>query len=133
MERRKFVKNLFIVTAAAVALPRVATAAGEEDCEVVEGMKSFGFYEGLSPMGTRSPSRPDGTYYNMPCIPLADVEAGEEKTYPFWHGHSSRHTFTVTVEHFEQLNAGESVELHTNVVDGHRHALRITPTEACET
>lgn len=132
MERRTFVRNLFVVTAAGVTLPLVARAEeSDEDCELVSGMKSFGYYEGLSPNGTRSPSRSDGTYYNMPCIATEDVAAGEAKTYQFWHGHSRQHTFTVTPAHFEQLKAGEAVELFTDVVDDHRHALKITPTEAC--
>lgn len=130
MERRAFVKRLFVVSAVGSAFP-LAAVGRAQDCDAT-GIKSFGYYEGLSPDGTRSASRTDGTYYNMPCIPAADVELGEEKSYEFWHGHSRDHEFTVTAEDFERLKAGESIEIHTNVVDGHRHALRISPEESCE-
>jgi hypothetical protein len=69
----------------------------------------------------------------MPCILDVDVVAGVEKVYEFWHGHGGRkHSFTVTAENFLKLQAGEVIEIHTNVIEGHRHALRISPREHCE-
>lgn len=131
MHRRAFVKLVGIVSATGLASPLLASGEDSSCFEDAGAIKSFGYYEGLSPTGTRSARRTDGTYYNMPCIPAEDLELGEEKVYEFWHGHSRDHTFTVTVEDFERLRAGEEIEIHTNVVDGHRHALRISPNEAC--
>lgn len=133
MQRRAFVKSMWVVGVGAYVAPAFALANDEAACQLEGGvgMKSFGYYEGLQPSGTRNPRRTDGTYHQMPCISEADLEAGEEKTFNFWHGHSRLHTFTVTVEDFEMLNAGEDVEIYTSIVDGHRHALRISPTEAC--
>jgi hypothetical protein len=93
--------------------------------------QSFAFYQGLAPRETLSPSRTDGTTYNMPCIPPEDIEAAEEKTYAFWHGHGETHRFTVTPEDFAALRAGRTLVLYTTVVDGHRHALRIAPRVPC--
>jgi hypothetical protein len=133
MQRRAFVRSLFAVSTAGCVLPLAALARADDACDLEDGagLKSFGYYEGLSPGGTRSASRTDGTYYNMPCIAAEDVAAGVEKTYRFWHGHSAQHTFTVTADDFVALQNGEDVELLTSVVDGHRHALRISVDEAC--
>ncbi|MCX6126770.1 MAG: hypothetical protein NTV34_18735 [Proteobacteria bacterium] len=98
-----------------------------------EGVKSFAFYQGLRPTETRSPDRTDGTFSNMPCIKKSDVDLGTEKIYLFWHGHGANvHRFKVTSEHFAKLATGLSVELYTDLVDGHRHALQITPNLVCK-
>ncbi len=97
-----------------------------------QGMKSFAFYQGLGPTQLRSADRPDGTFSSMPCISEDDVAAGEAKTYEFWHGHGGKnHKFTVDSESFAKLKAGESVEIYTDVVTGHRHALKIDPNLEC--
>ena len=99
-----------------------------------DGIKSFAFYQGLRPTETRSPDRTDGTFSNMPCIKKSDVDLGIEKTYLFWHGHGANiHRFKVTSEHFAKLARGSSVELYTDLVDGHRHALQISPNLVCTT
>lgn len=135
MDRRKFIGILSLapITIAVVGCGR------REDYElfdspskqIASGFKSFGYYEGLSPNQMRSPSRNDGTYHNMPCISEADIAAGVAKTYKFWHGHGQDHTFTLTEDHFKQLALGQRIEVYTSVVGGHRHALRITPSEIC--
>jgi hypothetical protein len=95
--------------------------------------KSFGYYQGLGPNESRSSSRSDGTYHQMPCITLRDVARGATKEYQFWHGHGGgSHKFTVTAENFAELREGKIVEIFTNIIDGHRHALRISPQESCE-
>jgi len=96
-----------------------------------KGLQTFGFYEGLTPTGTRNPNRIDGTSHNMPCIHPIDVRNGEDKEYEFWHGHSEKHRFTVTTQDFEKLRFGLEVEIYTTTVDGHRHALLISQTNKC--
>jgi hypothetical protein len=130
MQRRAFVKLLTAVTAATYAAPLLANY--DADClESAGGYKSFGYYQGLLPDETRSANRTDGTYSSMPCISAADIEQGVEKTFSFWHGHGRQHMFTVTAEDFASLKAGDEIEIYTTVVDGHRHALRISPEEDC--
>ena len=69
----------------------------------------------------------------MPCISAEDVELGEELEFEFWHGHGGgQHTFTLTAEDFVTLKEEGEIEIFTNVIDGHRHALRISTSEACE-
>jgi len=92
--------------------------------------KAFAYYEGLSPTGTRT-RRTDGTYHNMPCIKEVDLGDGDSKVYNFWHSHSKQHTFELTADHFSTLTTGEDVEVFTNVVDGHRHAVRVEASQEC--
>lgn len=125
MDRRRFVAYLSHVPLVGMAL--AATQSKADDGSI----QSFGYYQGLGPNEPRSPSRRDGTNYDMPCILADDIAAGEEKTYDFWHGHSRKHRFTIKPEHFEKLLEGQEVELFTDVVDGHRHALRLKPSEGC--
>lgn len=130
MERRRFVAQLCqlpIVGYVALALGESAHAEPWDG----EDLQSFGYYQGLGPNERRSASRTDGTNYDMPCISVEDITAGDEKSYDFWHGHSRKHRFTVTAEHFTQIRDGREVELYTDVVDGHRHALRIKPGQVC--
>jgi hypothetical protein len=95
--------------------------------------KSFAYYQGLGPSESRSSSRNDGTYSQMPCITMRDIARGVTKEYQFWHGHGGgSHRFTVTAENFAELREGKFVEIFTNIIDGHRHALRISPQESCE-
>ena len=96
-------------------------------------MQSFAYYEGLGPRDTHSPSRTDGTSYNMPCITPEDIAAAEDRSYVFWHGHSTNHTFVVTSADFQALQRGQSVMIYTSVVDDHRHALLIKPGTRCGT
>lgn len=97
------------------------------------GYKSYGYYQGLGPSERRSSSRSDGTYYKMPCIPQEDIDAGESRTYEFWHGHNGQvHQFTVTAEDFAQLQEGRDIEIYTDVITGHRHALLVSPKKTCE-
>ena len=131
MQRRAFVQRLVTVSASAFVAP-LALRAQDGECESGEGIQTFGYYEGILPNDTRSPNRTDGSAYNMPCISAADIATGEEKTYDFWHGHGQTHRFTVTAENFTSLQEGTAVEVYTTVVDGHRHALRISPAEPCD-
>jgi hypothetical protein len=127
MERRKFI----VLSLGTVAATAVGRAVAEEVC--MEGdVQSFGYYQGLGPNETRSPARSDGTAYQMPCVTADEIAAGEEKEYVFWHGHGAgNHRFVLTAEDFVKLQNGEAIEVYTNVVDGHRHALRVNPAEEC--
>jgi hypothetical protein len=127
-----------------VIVAKVLTACGVEEktgaylsdvsSEDEPAYKSFGYYQGLSPTESRSASRTDGTYHQMPCITIRDIARGVEKSYSFWHGHGGgTHKFTVTADHFATLREGKPVEIFTDVIDGHRHALRISPAEMCGT
>lgn len=138
MQRRRFIAQLLglpVVGYATVTL----TACGDEHGSQASGLQaagdslqSFGYYQGLGPSETRSPSRSDGTNYDMPCISGADIAAGVDKEYLFWHGHGGgKHKFTVTAAHFKDLQENKPVELYTSIIDGHRHALRISPREVC--
>lgn len=142
MERRKFLRQVVSIPAVGLVALRLTGCGADQqpssralaaEKAPPAGSKSFGYYQGLGEDETRSPSRPDGTYYDMPCILRTDIDAGVTKDFLFWHGHGGgKHAFTVTAEHFTELKAGRSVELFTSIIDGHRHALRITPTEACD-
>lgn len=132
MDRRRFLRDTLRTAIAAIPLSVLASRlfASEEMAESVdkakEGLPTFAYYQGLGPNERRSPQRTDGTNYNMPRISSADLDAGETKVYEFWHGHSGvNHQFTVTADDFIELNNGETLEVYTNLVDGHRHAVRI--------
>ena len=138
MLRRQFIRNALTIPTFGYLSLRIAACSKEESgsaldsrADVPKGFKSFGYYQGLAPDELRSPNRADGTYYEMPCITEDDVRVGTVKTYDFWHGHSRKHRFTVTAANFKLLQEGKDVELLTDVVDDHRHALRISPREAC--
>jgi hypothetical protein len=106
--------------------------ACESDFAAKQGIKTFAFYQGLGPIQVRSPNRTDGTNFSMPCISEDDVTAGEAKSYEFWHGHGGKnHKFTIDADGFSKLAAGESIEIFTDVVTGHRHALKIDPSLKC--
>jgi hypothetical protein len=136
LKRREFIAGAaatplaFIVSSC--GLESVSSNNSEVNTRRADGYKSFAYYQGLGPTELRSSSRTDGTYYNMPCISALDVEAAEPKDYPYWHGHSRQHNFTISSEDFAELAAGRTIELYTDVVDGHRHALKIIPSEICE-
>lgn len=127
MERRRFIARVGQLSVGAVVVLVAGRAEASDDLSI----QAFGYYQGLGPNERRSASRNDGTTFDMPCILAEDIDAGEDKTYDFWHGHSRKHRFTVTAEHFTLLRDGEAVEIYTDVVDGHRHALRIKPGEQC--
>lgn len=139
LDRRQFFSRV-AVGAAALLMPRVFAqsdhaACGEADSvrtDGAKGAKSFGYYQALRVNEARSPSRTDGTYNKMPCIALLEMEDAEDRVYEFWHGHGSMaHRFTLTSEHYRSLLSGETIEIYTDLVDGHRHALRISPNEPC--
>ena len=98
-----------------------------------EGYPTFAFYEGIPAQSERNKSRTDGTAFKMPCIGKDVIEAGVEKSYDFWHGHSGElHRFTLTVESLQQLKEGKSIEVYTVVVDGHKHAVQIDTKKTCK-
>jgi len=98
-----------------------------------EGYQAYAYYEGVGPQDERSGTRKDGTTHGMPCITKDEITAGEEKKYDFWHGHNRElHRFTINPEQFEQLKQGKSVDLYTEIVDGHRHAVRIDVKMPCK-
>ncbi|MCX6116961.1 MAG: hypothetical protein NT027_05430 [Proteobacteria bacterium] len=145
MKRRDFLRSAVPMTAtiaASVTLLSGFTAGSLYACENTsgdlaegaskEGVKSFAFYQGLGPTERRSPNRPDGTGSSMPCIAQADIEAAVAKTYRFWHGHGGKqHSFTVSEENFISLQKGETIEIYTDIITGHRHALKIEPQLVC--
>ncbi len=140
MHRRRFVARLCATPFVGFAVVSLAGCSDERDAsgrsqirgkEDPQSIQSFAYYQGLGPAETRSPSRSDGTDSSMPCITAGDILAGAEKTYDFWHGHSRQHKFTITGESFLKLQEGQAIEIFTDVVDGHRHALAIKPTSRC--
>jgi|GEM_PF-1701233 len=140
MKRREFLQTAagFVIVGGLVPFISTTARASEDECdsEPVDeagAIKSFAFYQGLGVNEARDPRRTDGTYYKMPCISSADIEACTEKSYTFWHGHDKDiHQFTLTPANFAQLKAGQKIEIYTSIVQGHRHALRIDPAEACQ-
>lgn len=118
MNRREFLKAIIVVPA--ILSVRELFARNLDD------LKSFGYYQGLLPKEKRDPRRTDGTYSSMPLILRADIDAGEAKTYKFWHGHGGKnHMFTLTEEDMDALHDEKTIEVFTSVVDGHRHAVRV--------
>ena len=143
MERRRFLIDLCGISAASYATYVLAGCSTETTASrssskayadrVIGKIQSFAYYEGLGPTEDRDPARSDGTTYKMPCISPEDVDAGVDKLYDFWHGHDGMiHRFTVTASDFTRLKLGESVEIFTSLVEGHRHSLLIAPTSPCE-
>lgn len=140
MHRRRFVARLCAAPFVGYAVVSLVGCSDELDAsgrsqlhdeDDPQSIQSFAYYQGLGPTETRSPSRADGTDYSMPCITTDDILASVEKTYDFWHGHSRQHKFTITAESFLKLQEGEAIEIFTDIVDGHRHALAVKPTSRC--
>lgn len=73
----------------------------------------------------------DGSYGpKTGVIVVADMAAGIEKTYDFWHGHGGRlHRFVLTPTHFAELRRKKRVTLTTTLVDGHQHTLFVDPVD----
>lgn len=134
--RRVFSKDLlgtfaFGWTASWGAL--IGNTRAKAECWQAEPFRTFAYYQGLGPNQSRSPSRADGTYYKMPCIEAADIAACQDKVYEFWHGHGQiTHRFTVTAEDFSKIARGETIEVFTDLVEGHRHAVRLDPNDPCD-
>jgi len=102
------------------------------DAPKKEGYQSYAYYQGLRPDEMRDASRKDGTSHGMPCIAKDDITAGEERNYNFWHGHDNElHKFTLTPENLEELKSGKSIEVYTDAVEGHRHAVLINVNAKC--
>ncbi len=138
MDRRKFLQTITQNSLILIGTPFLghAALAADSSCSseqtMSSGVTTFGYYQGLQPSQTRSPNRTDGTKHNMPCIPITDIEAAEDRVYTFWHGHNGvSHRFTVTHDDFLRLQTGEVIEVYTDIVSGHRHALKIDPNLAC--
>ncbi len=136
MKRRNFLEHLAkvpLISVGAVFVNAVAESSYACEERIGSGIKSFGFYQGLGPKEVRSSSRPDGTSSGMPCINVEDVDEGIQKIYTFWHGHGGKkHQFVVTEENFLSLQQGQSIEIFTDVIQGHRHALKIEPNLNCQ-
>jgi hypothetical protein len=138
MDRRQFLQSLALSSFGVLGVSKLLKASQfqiadqEKDTCLYASIQSFGYYQGLTPTQQRSPNRTDGTTYKMPCIDQLDIDHGEDRAYNFWHGHgSSTHKFIVTAEDFLRLKNGESIEIYTDIVDGHRHALKIDPKDHC--
>lgn len=59
-------------------------------------------------------------------VPLADVEAGNSKTYTVVSNGSHSHTVLVTAEQFAALATGTMVTATTSLNSGHMHGVEIT-------
>jgi hypothetical protein len=91
-----------------------------------DGIQTFAYNQGLGPAESRSASRTDGTIYKMPFITADQIRAGEPLNFEFWHGHTGKsHRFIVTVEHLQRVSEGGDVEIYTDVIEGHRHAVKL--------
>lgn len=125
MNRRNFLKQVGYAISLPVAMKSLtATAKRAED----QCTQTFAYYQGLGPDEERSPSRPDGTEHNMPCLPIEDISIGEPKSYKFWHGHGGEeHSFSLSEGDFKRLTEGEDIEVYTSIINGHRHALKVNP------
>ncbi len=140
MKRRSFIYRVLhtIVISSSSSLllsasKSQATGRTNTTNNIPGSLKSFAFYQGLGETELRDPSRIDGTYYNMPCINPEDISSDQGKVYNFWHGHrSQQHQFLLTIEDLEALREHGSVEVYTNIIDGHRHALKITSGDYCD-
>lgn len=131
---KHFDKNLLFSTVLTTISLTTATHLFADDEKPAEGYQAYAYYEGIGPDDERSGQRSDGTAHGMPCILKDDIAKAEEKSYDFWHGHNRElHQFTITAELFEQLKQGQSIQIYTEVVDGHKHALRVDVTKACTT
>lgn len=137
MDRRQFLNFVALSSAGLVTGSKFLNATelratDEQQICNGAGIQTFAYYQGLGPNERRSPNRNDGTTYKMPCITQSDLDAEEDRVYEFWHGHgATTHKFTITSEQFRRIKAGELIELYTDLVDGHRHALRVALNETC--
>jgi hypothetical protein len=96
-------------------------------------LQAFAYYQGLGPNETRSSSRNDGTIYKMPCVMPQELGEGEVLEFDFWHGHGGMtHSFTINGEQFFTLQEVGEVEIYTDVIQGHRHALRLSLNDVCD-
>jgi hypothetical protein len=141
MHRREFITNLLVgvpVVGAVVTLVGCGDSrllAQTQSTRKIDlaAIQSFGYYEPLGETDQHDQSETDGTNYNMPCISVADIQAGVDKTYQFWHDHGGVfHMFTVTAAMFKQLQQGQAVLAYTTMVEDHRHSAQITPGTACQ-
>jgi hypothetical protein len=73
----------------------------------------------------------DGSYGpKTGIIKVADIAAGADKLYDFWHGHGGRlHRFTLTAAHFGELKKKKRAIVTTTVVDNHQHTLFVDPVD----
>lgn len=63
-------------------------------------------------------------------ISVADVAAGVNKDYDFWHGHSGMlHRYALSAADFAKLKKKQKVETMTSVVENHQHKLFVDPTD----
>src|SRR5437868_5916744 len=103
MSRRRFLLTLAATPLALLAATRPRRARGAPP----SSMQSYAYYQGLDESEEHDPGRDDGTTYNMPCITAAEIAAGLDKSYTFWHGHDGMdHLFTVAAADFAQLQLG---------------------------
>lgn len=127
--RRSLFNSLVFVMTSSVVSSKVFA---DDETKTYEGYQAYAYYEGIGPDDERSGQRSDGTTHGMPCILKDDISKAEEKTYNFWHGHNREiHQFTISAELFEQLKQGKPIQIYTEIVDGHRHALIVDVTKTC--
>jgi hypothetical protein len=128
MNRRNLIKYLLQGSVAAIGGGLLTGRLFATTESVVDGIQTFAYYQGLGPSERRSPQRTDGTAYNMPRITMDEIEAVEDRVYEFWHGHGgTKHHFTVKADDFLRLKHGEAIEIYSDMVESHRHAIGIDP------
>lgn len=59
-------------------------------------------------------------------VPLADVEAGVEKTYTLADNGNHEHTVVVTAAQFADIASGSVVTARSNVFGSHSHGVEVT-------
>ena len=124
MNRRDFFWVMCKGALASITWPLIAGDPVAADA--MDGIQTFAYYQGLRPTESRSAARTDGTIYKMPFITADQIRAGEPLNFEFWHGHTGKsHRFMVTADDLRRVSEGEDVEIYTDVIEGHRHAVRL--------
>jgi hypothetical protein len=63
-------------------------------------------------------------------ITVAMIDANQETTLEFWHGHGGKqHQFKITPDHFQSIRDLKKTWIETTTVDNHTHKLFIDPVD----
>ncbi len=58
-------------------------------------------------------------------VPLADIEAGADKTYDIQGASAHPHTVTITAADFAALAAGQPIQMESSMDAGHTHLVSV--------
>lgn len=118
LTRKEFLALLARSAAVAAAIPALAACGGGGDDDG----------QGTPDAGPGCSDTISGNHGHVLTVTLAEVEAGNEKTYDIdgTAGHS--HSVTLTAAHFEMLAAGDSVTVESTSSGTHSHDITVMCT-----